>query len=244
MADLASLWDFDDPAGSEARLRAAATSAVGPERLVLLTQVARCLGLQEQYDDAHAVLDEIDDADPEVSVRTVLERGRVLNSSGEPERARPCFEEAAASARSAGLEALEIDALHMLAIVSPPTDALRLNQEALALARSATEPAARDWDASLLTNIGMCRADAGDLDAALTAFEEALSARQRIGDRGRTRVARWMIAWVHRLQGRVDEALAEQRALKEELEALGESDPYVDDELALLEGLPRAESAT
>lgn len=50
----------------------------------------------------------------------------------------------------------------------------------------------------------------------------------------RSRVARCMVAWVLRLDGRTDEALALQRALKGELDALGESDPYVDEEIALL----------
>ena len=51
MTDLRPLWNFDDPAGSEQRFRAAADVAEGAERLVLLTQVARALGLQERYDD-------------------------------------------------------------------------------------------------------------------------------------------------------------------------------------------------
>ena len=61
-------------------------------------------------------------------------------------------------------------------------------------------------------------------------------ARERIGDAGTIRVARWMVGWSLRNLGRTDEALAVQRALKAELEAAGEEDPYVDEELALLEG--------
>ena len=82
----------------------------------------------------------------------------------------------------------------------------------------------------------MVHADAEDWPAALAAFEEALAARERIGEVGRTRVARWMVGWALRNLGRTDEALAVQRALKAELEAAGEEDPYVDEELALLEG--------
>ena len=96
--------------------------------------------------------------------------------------------------------------------------------------------AARDWDASLLNNIGMVHADAGDFGAALASFEEALAARERIGDPARTRVARWMVAWALRNLDRRDEALARQRALKAELDAAGLSDPHVDAELELLEG--------
>lgn len=241
MTDLGALWDFEDPAGSEARLRAAADGAAGEERLVLLTQVARALGLQERYDEARSLLDEVQETasgSAEVAVRTELERGRVHRSSGDPGGALAHFRAAAATAADAGLDVLRVDALHMVALAVPPADQLRANEDALAAARASSDPAARDWDASVLNNIGMCHADAGDLSAALVAFEEALVARRRIGDDARTRVARWMVAWVLRLSGRTAEALAIQQALKAELDALGENDPYVDEELALLRPSP------
>ena len=59
MTDPSELWDFDDPAGSEQRFRSAAETAEGADRLVLLTQVARALGLQERYDEGHAILDDL-----------------------------------------------------------------------------------------------------------------------------------------------------------------------------------------
>jgi tetratricopeptide (TPR) repeat protein len=236
MTDPNELWDFDDPAGSEQRFRAAADIAEGADRLVLLTQVARALGLQERYDDGHAVLDDLAVEDAEVTTRAALERGRLLRSSGDPDAARPYFEGAAGSARESGLDALQVDALHMVALVAPVEDQQRLNEEALAVARGSSDQAARDWDASLLNNLGMVHADAGDWAAALAAFEEALAARERIGDAGRTRVAKWMVGWALRNLGRTDEALATQTALKAELEAAGEEDPYVDEEISLLQG--------
>ncbi len=237
MIDPKPLWDFDDPAGSEARFRDAAAAAASPaERAAWLTQVARALGLQERFDEGHNVLDELDVDDDEVGVRSALERGRLLRSSGDSAAARPRFEAAAARAGRAGLEELQVDALHMVAIVAPPEDQLRLNEAALAMARSAAAPAARNWDASLLNNIGMVHADAGDFTTALERFQEAFDARERFGDIDRTRVAKWMVAWSLRELGRTDEALAMQRALKAELEADGKSDEYVDQELDILEG--------
>jgi tetratricopeptide (TPR) repeat protein len=235
MTDPGDLSDFDDPAGSEQRFRVAAETAEGTDRLVLLTQVARALGLQERYDEGHAVLDHLAVTDPEVATRAALERGRLLRSAGEPDQARPHFEAAAMTAREAGLEALYVDALHMVALVAPVEEQQRLTEEALAVARGASEPAARDWDASLLNNLGMVHADAGDWDAALAAFEAALAARLRIGDVGRTRVARWMVGWALRNLGHTEAARAVQTALKAELAAAGEDDPYVDEELALLD---------
>ena len=236
MTDPSELWNFDDPAGSEQRFRAAAEVAEGSDRLVLLTQLARAVGLQERYDEGHALLDELSVSDPEVATRAALERGRLLRSAGDPEAARPHFEAAATTAREAGLEALHVDALHMVALVAPAEDQQRLTEEALAVARGSADRTARDWDASLLNNLGMVHADAGDWPAALATFEEALAARERIGDPGRTRVAKWMVGWALRNLGRTDEALAVQTALKAELAAAGEDDPYVDEELALLNG--------
>ena len=231
---LRDLWDFDDPAGSEERFRALAAASEEPLATRAWTQVARALGLQERYDEGHAVLDRLDPEDPEARVRTGLERGRLLRSAGDPGAARPLFEEAARLALGAGLEELEVDALHMVALVLSPADRLAAHQVALERARRATDRAARDWDAPLLHNIGMEHADAGDHVAALAAFEEALVARERIGDPAGARVARWMVAWSLRHLGEVDRAREVQLALKAELDALGEHDPYVDEELALL----------
>lgn len=236
MIDPAPLWDFDDPAGSEARFRGATDTAEGTDRLVLLTQVARALGLQERYDDGHAVLDDLAVTDPEVATRVSLERGRLHRSAGAPDEAVPHFESAAASASAAGLEALHVDALHMLALVAPADEALDRTHAALAVAKASESPAARDWDASLLNNIGMVHADAEDWGSALAAFKEALEARERIGDDARTRVARWMVGWALRNLGHREAALEVQTALRAELESVGEHDPYVDEEIALLQG--------
>ena len=232
---LRDLWDFDDPATSEQRFRAAAAEAEGSERLVLLTQVARALGLQERYDDGHAVLDHLAVGDELVAAHVALERGRLLRSAGDPDAARPHFEAAERSAATVGDDALRIDAVHMVALVVEPDERLAVNERALELARHSGDPAARDWDASLLTNIGMIHVDAGGWPAALTSFEQALVARERIGHPGDVRVARWMVAWALRHLGRTEEALAVQRGLRAELDAAGLDDPYVDEELALLE---------
>ncbi len=234
MIDPRPLWDFDDPAASGERFLDAAEHAEEPDKTAWLTQYARALGLQEQHDHATRVLDGLASDDPEAATYLRLERGRVLRSSGHPDQARPHFEAAAATAEAGGLEALHIDALHMVALVAPADAQLTLNEQALAVARAATDERARNWDASLLNNIGMTHADADDFEAALASFQEALAARERIGDPGTIRVAHWMIGWSLRNLGRRDEALAVQQALKAELDDLGETDEYVDEELALL----------
>lgn len=236
MTDLRALWDFDNPAGSEQRFRTAAATAEGAERLVLLTQVARALGLQERYAEAAAVLDDLAVGDDLVAAHVSLERGRLLRSSGDPAAAGAHFEAAARSAAAAGDDALLVDARHMVALVAAPADQLALTEEALELACRSTDPAARRWEASLLNNIGMVHADAGDWAAALASFEQALAVRERSGTPAEQRVARWMVAWALRNLGRPADALAMQRELRADLEAAGLSDPYVDEEIALLEG--------
>lgn len=236
MIDPTPLWDFADPGASEQRFREAADASEPTDRLVLMTQVARALGLQERFDEGHAVLDDLSPADDEVATRIGLERGRLLRSAGRDHEARLCFEASEQAAQQAGLEALRVDAIHMLALVSDPADRLAVNEHALDVARASVDSRARDWDAALLNNIGMAHADAGDFDAALAAFESAVAASRRIGDVGRIRVARWTVAWAQRNLGRYDEALRGQRELRAELDAAGDTDPYVDEELALLEG--------
>ena len=235
-AAIEQAWDFEDPAGSEARLRALLTDADGQDALVVRTQVARALGLQQRYDEARALLDEVAAAGPgtEARVRERLERGRVLRSGGDPDRAGPLFAEAAALA-GRHLPGLRIDALHMTALLAgSPTEQAALTEAALAEARADDDPAARRWVPSLLNNLGMARHDAGDLAGALAAFEEALAVRRERGEHRETQIATWMVGWALRLLGRDDEALRIQTALKAELEAEGATDPYVDEEIATL----------
>jgi tetratricopeptide (TPR) repeat protein len=241
-AEIDALWDFDDPAGSERRFRAAAQAAAEPDRAVLTTQVARALGLQQRYGDGLALLDALADeprsdgpAADHVAARIALERGRLLRSSGDPDRARPLFEEAAGLAERAGKEALAIDALHMRALAEPePRAAVLLNRAALERAHAAADPEARRWEASLLNNLGCALVDAGRLEEALTTFEDAVAVRRTRNEHRETQIGRWMVAWTLRLLGRRDEALAIQRSLEAELERDGVEDPYVDDEIALL----------
>ncbi|HSK32536.1 MAG TPA: tetratricopeptide repeat protein [Propionicimonas sp.] len=234
MIDPTPLWNFDDPVASEERFREAAEGAAGADRLVLLTQVARALGLQDRFAEGHATLDGLTTDAPEVEIRIALERGRLFRSAGEPGQARPCFEAAVAQARSTGADALLVDGLHMVSLVSAPDEQAGLLDEALDVARSSADPAARRWEASLLNNLGMTHADAGEWPTALAVFEQALAARRVAGSAGEVRIARWMVAWALRNLGRTGEALAIQRALKVELVTAGEFDLYVDEELDLL----------
>jgi hypothetical protein len=89
-AALDGQWDFGKPAVSEQRFRTelAKWPAESAEAQEIRTQIARTLGLQRKFDEAHAVLDGVEAKLPalplHVRVRYLLERGRTQNSSGAP----------------------------------------------------------------------------------------------------------------------------------------------------------------
>jgi tetratricopeptide (TPR) repeat protein len=235
-----ALWDYDHPAESEATFRRALEAlddhADLALRLEILTQLARAQGLQRHFDEAHATLDtveaQLDGSTPLVRVRYLLERGRVYNSSRQPERAQPYFAEAWELASTAGEDILAIDAAHMLAIIAPPEASLDWNQRALELAERSSAPRALHWRGSLYNNIGWTYHDAGDYEQALTTFQQATASRREEGNPALARIAVWSEARALRSLGRVEEALASQQELLREFDTLGEQDGYVYEEIA------------
>jgi tetratricopeptide (TPR) repeat protein len=229
MPALDDLWDYDDPAGSESRFRAAIEAAAARgERTAAdeaRTQLARALGLQGRFGDAHDVLDRLDadhQADDRVRVRILLERGRLWRSSGSAASAVVPFEGAWELARMLGEDGLAVDAAHMLALVDAPPGEPTWHERALGLAEASPEPAARKWRGSLWNNIGWARFGAGDLVGALAAFETALDARREQGLPKAVRVAEWCHARCIRALGRPAEALAIHERLAAETAAAGE----------------------
>jgi tetratricopeptide (TPR) repeat protein len=229
--NLAELWDFDHPDVSEQRFRAALATATGSEALVLRTQVARALGLQRRFAEASAELDAMP-ASEEPLVRTYreLERGRVLNSGGDPGAARPHFLAALAEAESAGLDHLAADAAHMMAITEPGEAQIAWAERALAIASGSADPRARRWIGSVSHNLGWTLHDLGRHEDALAVWQRALAYREEQGDPGPLNMARWTVARGLRSLGRYDEAIA----IQQELAGKVESDGYVHEELGEL----------
>ena len=233
-----ALWDFADPAGSESRFRAALTAAPSlpaEARAEIQTQIARAQGLQRRFAEGHATLDEIESSpkprSDRVDIRIALERGRLRNSSGDSASSVAHFTRAWELARTAGEDALAVDAAHMLAIVVPGEGAMPWHERAFALARSSPDAKAAAWIGSLGNNLGWTLHDLGRAEEALEAFQKALTWREAKGDMGTIRIARWAVARCLRTLARPAEALAIQQSLAEELAAAGEDDPYVDEEI-------------
>jgi tetratricopeptide (TPR) repeat protein len=189
--NLDQLWNFDDPAGSEARFRAAAADERydTDERAELTTQLGRAIGLQGRYEEADALLDAVDADEPTVAVRVLLERGRVLNSSGHPEMAVPLFEQAAELADHLGEEFLAVDALHMLAIADS-AHAETWTRSALEYASTVHDERTKRWVVSLHNNLGWTLHDAGRCTEAMVEFQLAEQWADRIGTPRQQELAR------------------------------------------------------
>ena len=251
MTDIAELWDFDRPDVSEERFRAALGAATGSDALVLRTQLARALGLRRRFDEAAAELDAVpDNGDPLVRTYRELERGRVLNSGGDPDGARAHFLTALAEAEAAGLDHLAADAAHMMAIVEPGEAQLPWAERALAIASASADPRARRWIGSVSHNLGWTLHGLGRHEEALAVWRRALTfreeqfreeqSREEHGDAGALHIAQWTVARGLRSLGRYEEALAIQRDLAGRVD----SDGYVREELGeLLLALGRPDEA-
>jgi acyl-CoA synthetase (AMP-forming)/AMP-acid ligase II/Tfp pilus assembly protein PilF len=234
-SQIRSLWDFDDPEASEVRFKQLlpiSQQSDGREYHVeLMTQIARAQGLQRNFDQANATLDAaeslVTDDMPRAGVRLLLERGRVLNSAGKTDEARPFFQKAWEMARRAGTDDLAVDAAHMAAIVSEADKAHEWNKTALELAEASNDAEARRWCGSLHNNMGWTDHGNGDYKPAMVHFEAALAARVKQGDPHEIEIARWCIARCLRSLKRVDEALVMQRELETE-----KASGYVYEEIA------------
>lgn len=218
------VWNFNDPAESEARFRDLLNQASEEEDVYILkTQIARTLGMRRRFDEAQAVLGEVPEATTARSrweTYALLERGRVLNSSKRPAEARPLFDLAATSP----FDDLRIDAIHMQAIVAEPDVALKLNEKAIAEAKASEDPFAQLWLGSLLNNTGWTYHSLGNFGRALELFEDALAFRESRGDATTIKIAKWCVGRCLRSLGRTEEALAKQQELDPE-------DGYVSEEL-------------
>lgn len=250
LPDFDSLWDYSQPDQTEIKFRAILLQIPedDPALLELLTQIARAQGLQRKFEKAHQTLDQVERRLGGVAsrpqIRFFLERGRLFNSFGDPGQARPCFEQALELATQLNEDFYTVDALHMLAIIAPPDQALTLNRRAIKRAESSADARARNWLGSLYNNLGWAYHDTGDYPSALEAFEKAETYRRAKGSAPEIRIARWCVARALRSLDRVEEALSKQMALKAEFESAGESDGFVFEEIAeCLLTLKRSEEA-
>jgi tetratricopeptide (TPR) repeat protein len=173
-------WDFGDLEATEHRLREQLEEEPDDAGCAeVLTQLARVQGLRGDFDGCDELLaqaEELAGASGIADVRIKLERGRKLRSSGEAPASVPLFEAAFEDALANELYYLAGDAAHMVAIADPEK-MIAWTERGLALADA--EPDAAYWAGPLLNNLGWHYFEAGDHEAALSAFERALEVRER-----------------------------------------------------------------
>jgi tetratricopeptide (TPR) repeat protein len=234
MDRLRALWDFDDLAASEHRLRAQLEAEPDDAgRSEVLTQLARVQALRDDFEASDQLLAEAETlaaASVVARARVDLERGRTRRSSGSPDAALPLFESAYELALEAGEDFIAADAAHMVALVDP-CGLAAWTERGIELARRSED--ASYWLGPLLNNLGWEHYEAGAFDEALAAFEEALAARERQPERRlEIEIARYCMGKALRALGRPAEAASQlERAVAWASES-GAPDGWFHEELA------------
>src|SRR5438132_5176068 len=241
LPDFDSLWDYDHPGATERKFRELLPPAAQDSRDLaylaqLLTQISRAEGLQRKFQDAHMTLDRVQKAlektDDRTRVRYLLERGRVFNSSGKQDDARPLFLEALDLAVKSKDDSYAVDAAHMMAIVETAEKQLQWNLKALDLAENSAEEKARKWRGSIYNNLGWTYFEQQQYEESLLMFEKALEFQQQQSDPSRIMIAKWCVAKTLRMMDHTEEALEMQRDLYEQYQAAGKRSGYVYEEIA------------
>ena len=233
------LWDYEHPGPTERKFRELLPAAVDSLDISylaeLLTQIARAEAMQRKFQDAQKTLDRVEKALPKaeqrVSVRYLLERGRVLSLSGKAREAQSRFQEAFNVALMLKMDAHALDAAHMMAIAEPEK-ALEWNLKALDLAEKSSDEKASKWKGILYNSVGWNYFDQKDYQEALFMFQKALEFCEQLGDPLKVRTAKWCVAKVLRVIEHTEEALEMQRAIFEEYQAEGKRNGYVYEEIA------------
>lgn len=230
LPDFNQLWDFNNPLLSEEKFTALfkEQESTAPKNylLELQTQIARAQGLQKKFNEAHQTLalveQQLNDQPHRLKIRYLLEKGRLLNSSGEKPESIPFFLQAYELGQRSKHDDLNdditIDAAHMLGIVvSSSEEQIDWNEKALATAERSSNREAQRWRGSLYNNLGWTYFDLKNYPKALELFQKAVIHRQEMGQERELQIAKWCVARVLRAQGHIQEALREQLSLLSQL---------------------------
>lgn len=232
------LWDYSNPGETEKKFRELLPKAEihNPEfALEISTQIARTLGLQRKFEEAHELLNSIEKNISEntilPAIRYHLERGRVFNSNKNKQLALPEFQKALDLATKNNEDFLAIDAAHMLGIADAPTKQLDWNLHALKLAENSNNQKAANWKGSLYNNIGWTFHGQNNFTEAAIYFQKAFEYWEAKKNPSRTFIAKWCIARNYRSQNKIEEAFTLLQQLLEEIKKGANPNGYVHEEL-------------
>ncbi len=242
MPEFDKLWNYSNPAETEIKFREVLKDSSSEknlsEHLQLLTQIARTYSLRGMFTEAHETLNEVEKQLPIQHdlehARYHLERGRTFNSSGKKAEAKEQFELAKKTAIEVENDFHAIDAIHILAIIAPPENAIALNEEGLLFAENSKQERAKNWLGALYNNLGWAYFDKKEYEKALSIFLRALKWREEKQEPSSIFLAKWCVARTLRAVNKIEEALKVQLALFEESVTTGQNDGYVHEELGEL----------
>ncbi len=155
------LWDYNNPAETRKKFQEILPQAKASNDrsyyLQLLTQIARTYSLEDNFTEAHTLLDTVEkQLTPQLSlaeVRYLLERGRTFNSSDHKKEAVPLFAQAYEIASQMGAMRFAIDAVHMVAIAKDdPHEQIQWNLKGITLVEN--DSSQQGWLWALYNNIG------------------------------------------------------------------------------------------
>ena len=223
--EINSLWNYSKPKETREKFselyRNEEASAPADYLLQLKTQLARTYSLVSEFDQAHEILDEVEQAlnqeTPVANVRYLLERGRSYNSAGEKDKAKNLFILAYNEAKAINAHNYAVDGAHMVAIASATLEEkLEWNNLGLSQAQKSNDNKVRSWVGAFYNNMGWDLFEAKRYQEALKMFESCRDFYKEVGADYQYQIALWSIGKTYRLLGRVDEALDMQETLLNE----------------------------
>ncbi len=220
--NLETVWNYQDPEGSEFRFREL-TSQANQDRgyhIELLTQLARSVCLQRRYDDAHAILDEAEallgDRLDRPRLRCHLERSRILNDTGHVEESIEQAQKAIEVGDEIGEHRLTADALHMIAyVVRDDEEAVRLHNVAIEFCeKHVSDLRIERWLATLHINVGDKYEALGRFSEGIESVDRGIGLCEKLGLTTKVLGSRCLLARLHRLDGRLDQAMGIMDAVR------------------------------
>lgn len=256
LANFDAMWDYNNPVETEQLFigflsglkNSAETSYDQNYHVELLTQIARTQGMQGKFDVANQTLEDAKDLFNEKTksgeMRYLLEKGRILNSSGNAEESQPIFLQAYNFGLENRLDFHTLDAIHMLGIVESPNKQVDWNMKAIDVAENSLDTRCKGWLGPLYNNIGWSFHDQKDYESSMKYFQKGYDFRKTQADDNATRIAKWTIGRCHRSLGDLDKAKKIMLELETEIDTNNlPKDGYVYEELAelyLLENSPKS----
>lgn len=256
--DVDSLWNPQDPAGSELAFRALLPEArqlAGAERaqlILLLSWIGRAEALQRKFAEARRSLDEAGKlleepgAQYAVAVRIgwLIGRGHLHILEKTPSQARAFFSEAWSLATESGEDYFAVEIAQLMAVSEPAKSQREWISRAIQIAEKSQLPKTKACLCALYSSLGWKHFEMRQFENSLESFKTALESAKSVGSELEAFTAQWSIGKVLRAMSRFEEALAIQKKLVDGLGIGGRKNGRLYEEMAeCLHALKRVDEA-